>query len=64
MIADGLTKGVVDRKAIHEIMNGFLKIAHDIRAWRPKAGARSGPIAPIGEELFARVQIPVARVFD
>ena len=38
MIADGLTKGAVDRQALHEAMSGIFKINHtdNIKFWRPK----------------------------
>ena len=36
MLADGLTKGAVDRKAIHDIMSGTLEVLHECKPWRPK----------------------------
>ena len=33
MVADGLTKGAVDRKALDEIMNGLQTIQHPSEAW-------------------------------
>ena len=36
MLADGLTKGAVERTALHDAMNGYLKILHECKFWRPK----------------------------
>ena len=36
MLADGLTKGSVDRKAIHDCMEGTIEIHHECKPWRPK----------------------------
>ena len=36
MHADGLTKGTVDRQAIHAIMDGFIKYSHQAQEWKPK----------------------------
>ena len=36
MMSDGLTKGAVDRDALHNIMNGILKYAHEHKIWTPK----------------------------
>ena len=36
MLADGLTKGAVDRKALHDAMDGVISINHECKLWRPK----------------------------
>jgi hypothetical protein len=36
MVADGLTKGAVERQAIHELMDGKITINHEAKLWRPK----------------------------
>ena len=36
MVSDGLTKGAVDRKALHDLMNGLLYIQHELKLWQPK----------------------------
>ena len=37
MSADGLTKGSVDRQALHDAMSGIIKITHDApKLWIPK----------------------------
>ena len=41
MVADGLTKGAVDRKALHDLMNGIVTIAHECKPWQPKRLAKS-----------------------
>ena len=41
MLADGLTKGSVDRKAIHDCMDGLIEIKHECKPWRPKHLERS-----------------------
>ncbi len=33
--ADGLTKGVVDRQALHLMMSGSTTLQHAVQAWRP-----------------------------
>ena len=42
MIADGLTKGTIDRQALHEVMSGECKVSHDIKIWHPRA--KSGEV--------------------
>ena len=37
MISDGLTKGKVSREQLQALMKGFLKLAHDCKAWSSKA---------------------------
>ena len=34
MAADGLTKGTVDRAALHEIMSGFMTYKHEHKIWQ------------------------------
>ena len=36
MGADGLTKGAVERTALHEIMDGLVVIKHPCKPWQPK----------------------------
>ena len=36
MLADGLTKGAVDREALHQIMNGEVVVTKEMKLWRPK----------------------------
>ena len=36
MLADGLTKGAVDRKALHDAMDGRNDIIHECKLWQPK----------------------------
>ena len=36
MFADGLTKGSVDRKALHMVMDGRLTVCHEYKTWKPK----------------------------
>jgi hypothetical protein len=36
MHADGLTKGSVDRDALRAIMQGFVKLMHEHKEWKPK----------------------------
>ena len=36
MLADGLTKGSVDRKALHDAMDGVVHVLHECKPWRPK----------------------------
>ena len=35
MLADGLTKGSIDRQLLHELMNGKVEVRHDMKLWRP-----------------------------
>ena len=34
MTADGLTKGAVDRTALHQVMAGMQTIAKEFKTWR------------------------------
>ena len=36
MIADGLTKGTVDRRAIDELMDGWIQVNHALKVFQPK----------------------------
>mgnify|MGYP003333188050 CR=1 FL=1 len=36
MHSDGLTKGTVDRAALHELMAGVFRTEHEFKAWRPR----------------------------
>jgi hypothetical protein len=36
MLADGLTKGVVDREDLEQAMEGFHKIIHEVKLWSSK----------------------------
>ena len=36
MVADGLTKGAVDRQALHQVMECSFKIHHEVAAWSSK----------------------------
>jgi hypothetical protein len=36
MVSDGLTKGSVDRIALHAVMQGFLKLAQPVKVWSSK----------------------------
>ena len=36
MGADGLTKGAVDRAALHMIMDGLHKYSHELKMWHSK----------------------------
>ena len=43
MCADGLTKGAVERTAIHSIMDGNMKLSHEPKVWTSKKGGRNIP---------------------
>ena len=43
MCADGLTKGAVERTAIHSIMDGDMKLSHEPKVWTSKKGGRNIP---------------------
>lgn len=36
MIADGFTKDSVDRAALHDVMDGRVRVQHAHKLWRPK----------------------------
>ena len=36
MLADGMTKGAVERDAIHDVMDGNVKVVQAMKLWRPK----------------------------
>ena len=41
MTADGLTKGAVDRLALHDAMQGGIKFLHEAKSWCPKIRRQS-----------------------
>ena len=45
MSADGLTKGAVERTAIHSIMDGTMKVNHEPKVWTSRKGGRNIPEA-------------------
>ena len=45
MVADGLTKGVVERKALHDAMKGLLDIKHEHEIW-------SSPLLKVKKQLI------------
>ena len=36
MISDGRAKGAVDRKALHDTMDGIVRVLHERTPWMPK----------------------------
>ena len=54
MSADGLTKGVIDREAVHAIMDGVMYISHKSQTWRSALAdlpqAKDAPPAQVVEE--------------
>ena len=36
MLADGTTKGFIDRVDLHDCMQGEVRTTHEIEIWRPK----------------------------
>ena len=43
MHSDGLTKGSVDRAALHAIMEGSVSYKHEYHSWQPKKGLTARP---------------------
>ena len=43
MLADGLTKGSIDRTLIHSLMEGSVISTHEMKCWRPKRLSAQGP---------------------
>ena len=41
MLADGLTKGTIDRADLHQAMQGYRQFKHDFRIWQSKLVKRS-----------------------
>ena len=41
MLADGLTKGTIDRADLHQAMQGYREFKHDFRIWQSKLVKRS-----------------------
>ena len=41
MAADGLTKGTVDRQALHDILEGDWRLDQPLKVWRSPMAARS-----------------------
>ena len=58
MHSDGLTKGSVDRRAIHDIMSGNIRYVHETKSWKPRIVGGSSeppPLAIEGENLVIRL---------
>ena len=41
MASDGLTKGAIDRKALHEVMDGIWKVEQELKTWRSPSRSQS-----------------------
>ena len=41
MIADGMTKGAVDREALHAAMDGIIRMSHAHELWQSQAQSSS-----------------------
>ena len=50
MIADGMTKGAVDREAIHQCMRGVWQLQHAARVWIANKKAVPRHTLPSGSE--------------
>ena len=55
MYAAGLTKGAVDRSALHAIMAGTMKLSHPFEVWRSKG--------PISADSEARADIEESKMY-
>ena len=42
MLADGMTKGAVDRVALHDAMDGLWRISHELKTWTSPLTTRPG----------------------
>ena len=51
MHADGLTKGSVDRKSLHDVMNGNVTQSHEIKLFIPKGNAALQGVAGDDDEM-------------
>jgi len=49
MLADGLTKGCVDRSLLHLAMDGHFQFKHDVKVWTRKKGAVAQYETPTAE---------------
>ena len=45
MLADGTTKGSIERQPIHDVSDGTIDVNHAMRLWRPPHFARTSPTA-------------------
>ena len=50
MLADGMTKGAIDRQDIHDCMSGQLRDTHEMKIWRPKKSP-AGEVQPFQAEV-------------
>ena len=48
MLADGATKGSVDRTQLHSCMNGTSTIEHELKIWRAKGKMTSIDLSAVG----------------
>ena len=46
MLADGLTKGAIERDALHLAMNGLVEVKHEFKFWRAKHLLRTQATQP------------------
>ena len=54
MGADGLTKGAVSREALHELMDGCMRLRHAYEQWQSKGSLTGNHLVPGGRELERR----------
>ena len=52
MLSDGMTKGAVDRAALHEVMSGVQRIVHAVKAWSSKIALKNAP-PKLSEDIAA-----------
>ena len=43
MLADGLTKGCIDRTVLHKLMSGYCEYAHEFKLWTPRGHGTLDP---------------------
>ena len=55
MLADGVTKGVIDRRDFHDCMSGQVRDAHEMKIWRPKKSL-SGEVQLVQVEAAGTVR--------
>ena len=56
MVSDGLTKGAVDREALHKIMDGFHAYLHEKKTWQSKVSRKQADLIQGSTILHSLIQ--------
>ena len=60
MLADGMTKGSIDRDMLHLCMEGYMKFAHEFKIWKSKLTAPTEKLIAGSAEDIKAIEEPKA----